>query len=162
MQKFKVYFWYRLPSSMFKELKKKYSKRLKDYMNVYICDGCNEMYDLCDKLEKEKLERDYAGRTFTYTKNYYEIDTGEYIKTSPCCGYIALDKNQMYMDAIAHESTHAVIGYFSRKLKDEKNIFTNTNDIGVIIEGEYEELSEELFCYMVGNISEQIAEKYDK
>ncbi len=157
MQKFKVNFWKYLPRKIFKDIKESHKSNFKDYMNVYICDNREEMYNLCDKLEKNKIERDYGARTYCYTRNFYDIETGEYVKTSPLCGYMAFNKEYFYMDSISHESTHAVIGYFSRKLKEHKKIFTETDDRGNILSEC--DIDEELFCYMVGNIADQIVSK---
>lgn len=161
MQKFKVYFWKHLPKGYFKEIKNNHKNRLKDYMNVYICDNYKEMYDLTDKLEKSKVERDYGARTWCYSRNFYEVDTNKYIKTSPLCGHIVFNKEYFYMDSITHEVGHAVIGYFNRKLKDCQNIFTKVDELGNLLE---EEVSddvdlEELFCYMIGNMADQIVSK---
>jgi len=161
MQKFKVYFWKHLPKGYFKEIKNNHKNRLKDYMNVYICDNYEEMYDLTDKLEKSKVERDYGARTWCYSRNFYEVDTNKYIKTSPLCGHIVFNKEYFYMDSITHEVGHAVIGYFNRKLKDCQNIFTKVDELGNLLE---EEVSddvdlEELFCYMIGNMADQIVSK---
>lgn len=162
MKKYKVYFWHRIPRKIFKPIKEKYKARLKDYMNIYVCENFDEMYNLCDKLEKTELKRDYAGRTYCFSKNFYVIETGEYVKTSPCCGYIALNEKYFWMDSITHESTHAVIGYFNRKLKDYQNVFVEMDKDGNILSGVEDELNEELFCYMVGNLADQIVAKYDK
>ena len=160
MQKFKVYFWKHLPKKIFDNIKAKYKDRLRDYMNVYICDTFDEMYDLPDQLEKKPQKRDYGGRTWCINKNFYEIKTGKFIKTSPCCGHIILNKKYYFMDTISHESTHAVIGYFSRKLKEYKHIFTEIDEEGNILEGGDEcDINEELFCYMIGNIGDQIVSK---
>ena len=162
MQKYKVYFWKHIPRSYFKEIREKYKSRKNDYMNIYVCETREEMYDLTDKLEKNKVERDYAGRTWCYSKNYYDVTTGEYVKTSSCCGHIVFTKEYFYMDAITHESTHAVIGYYNRKLKDCQKIFTKCDERGNLLEPEVEDKDdlEELFCYMVGNIADQIVCKY--
>lgn len=161
MQKFKAYFWKHLPKGYFKEIKNNHKNRLKDYMNVYICDNCKEMYDLTDKLEKSKVERNYGARTWSYSRNFYEADTNKYIKTSPLCGHIVFNKEYFYMNSITHEVGHAVIGYFNRKLKDCQNIFTKVDELGNLLE---EEVSddvdlEELFCYMIGNMADQIVSK---
>lgn len=163
MQKFKIYFWKYLPKGYFKDIKEKYKDRNKDYMNVYICDTFEEMYDLEDKLEGKPIERDYGARTWSYSKNYYDCKTNEYVKTSPCCGHIIFNKDFFYMSAITHEVGHAVIGYFSRKLKPYQDIFTKVDELGNIIEGEDEcDINEELFCYMIGNMADQIACKYNE
>lgn len=160
MKKFKVYFWKGLPRKLFKEIKEKYKDRKKDYMNIYVCDSFEEMYRLANKLEKCYLDEDYGARTMCYTKKFYEFATGKYIKTSPCRGYIVFNKDYFYMDAITHESTHAVIGYFSRQLKDEsQEVFTEVDDMGNILSDNLE--IEELFCYMVGNLSDQIVGGYN-
>jgi len=162
MQKYKVYFWKYLPKQYFKEIKERYKDRRKDYMNIYICDSFEEMYNLSDKLEKKKLERDYAARTWCYNKNYWDIETGEYVKTSPLCGHIVFNKEYFYISSITHESTHAVIGYFNRKLRDCQKIFTKCDNVGNILEEEISPDSdlEELFSYMLGNIADQIAQGY--
>lgn len=162
MQKFKVYFWKYLPKQLFKDIKQEYKDRLKDYMNVYICDTFEEMYRLENKLEKQYVEEDYGARTWCYTKNYWDIQSGKYIKTSPLCGHMIFNKEYYYISSISHESTHAVIGYFSRKLKEYKHIFTEIDEEGNILEGGNEcDINEELFCYMVGNIGDQIVSKVE-
>lgn len=162
MEKFNVYFWKNMPRGMFKEIREKNKDRLKDYMKVYICEDFEEMYELVDKIECDNLERDYAGRTLCYNRNLYSVEDNSFIKTSPCCGHIVLNKKYFYMDSVSHECTHAVIGYFSRKLKDLTNIFTKVDEIGNIIDDEdYCEDYEELFCYMVGGISDQIVSKHN-
>lgn len=168
MIKFQVYMWKGQPRGYFKEIRGKYKDRLRDYMNVYICDTFEEMYDLSDKLENTKLERNYGARTLSYTKNFYDIESGEYVKTSPCSGHIIFNKEYFYMDSICHESSHAVIGYFARRLKEEKNIFEEFDLLGNLQEAEEESNimdvvdNEELFCYMLGSISNQIVIGYDK
>ncbi len=164
MQKFKVYFWKCLPKRYFKEIKERYRDRKNDYMNIYICDNREEMYKLTDKLEGRAIERNYGARTTCYDRKYHDVETGEVIKTSPLCGEIVFDKEHFYTNTIAHESTHAVIGYYNRKLKDCQDIFTRTNELGDILDEEVpsEEDLEELFAYMVGNISDQIVCGYKK
>lgn len=157
MQKFKVYFWKYMPKSMFKDIRAKHKNRLNDYMNIYICDTFEEMYDLTDKLEKEKQERDYGARTWCIDKNSYDIETGEFVKTNPQCGHIIFNKKYFYMDVISHECTHAVIGYFNRKLKEYRDIFADIDKEGNEINGNVG--NEELFCYMVGGIGNQIIDK---
>lgn len=160
MIKFKVYFWKGMPRGMFKEYRKKYKDRQKDYMQVYVCKDFKEMYDLTDKLEGEELKRDYGARTYCYSKNFYSIEEHKYIKTSPCCGHIVFNEEYFYIDSISHESCHAVIGYVSRKLKELQSMFIQTDDIGVICEEKEDEiekdLKEELFCYMLGSLTNQI------
>ncbi len=162
MQKFRVYFWKYLPKGYFKEIREQHKKRKNDYMNVYICDTKEEMYDLEDKLEKKPIERDYGARTWCYSKNFYDIEIGEYVKTSPLCGHIVFNKEYFYMNSITHEAGHAVIGYYNRKLRDCQKIFTKCDDKGNLLEPDLkpEEDLEELFCYMIGNIADQIVCNY--
>ena len=154
MQKFKVYFWKNLPKKMFKEIKNRYKENKKDYITVYVCDTFEEMYKLGDKLEKEELEKNYGARTFCYTKNYWNIETGEYVKTSHDCGHILFNKEYFYADSVSHEVSHAIVGYFSRKIKEKEEIFCKTDKYGKILK-ENDEI-EELFCYMLGNITNEI------
>ena len=162
MQKFKVYFWKHLPKGYFKEVREKYKDRKNDYMNVYICDNRDEMYELEDKLEGKPVERDYGARTWCYSKNWYDIETGKYVKTSPLCGHIVFTRDYFYMDSITHEVGHAVIGYFNRKLRDCQGIFTRCDEIGNVLDKEYrpEDDLEELFCYMIGSMADQTVCNY--
>lgn len=159
MRKFKVYFWKTIPNLIFKEIKNKYKNRQRDYMNAYICDTMEEMYNLCDKLEKDKLKRDYGARTYCFAKNYYDVKTNKYIKTSPMCGHMVFNSEYFTMNSIVHESTHAVIGYFNRKLNEYQEIFMKSNEEGYIEDTYKNETNEELFCYMLGSIADQIVFK---
>ena len=66
------------------------------------------------------------------------------------------------MNVITHEVGHAIIGYFNRKLRDCQGIFTRCDEEGNILSEEVppECDLEELFCYMLGNMSDQIVCKY--
>lgn len=165
MKKFKIYFWKRMPRGMFKEERKRYKNRLRDYMIVYICKDFKEMYELEDKLEKEELKRDYAARTYCYTKNFWDIESGEYVKTSPCCGHMVFNEEYFYMDSISHECGHAVIGYFTRKIVEMQDMYERIDEVGHLVsdkeESERCEIKEELFCYMLGSLANQIAIGYE-
>ena len=162
MQKYRVYFWKYLPKKYFIDIKEKYKNRKNDYMNIYVCDTKEEMYELENKLEGKHIEEDYVARTWCYSKNWYDSESNTYIKTSSLCGHIVFNKEYFFMNAITHESTHAVIGYFNRKLRDCQKIFTKCNNKGDILEIDVppENDLEELFCYMIGNIADQIVCKY--
>ena len=92
MQKFKVYFWRYIPKGYFKEIRERYKSRKNDYMDIYVCKNREEMYNLSDKLEKTKLERDYAARTLCYSLNYREVGTDKLVKIGNKCGHIVFDK----------------------------------------------------------------------
>lgn len=159
MKRFKVYFWRRVPISVFREIKRDNKDRLRDYMNVYVCEDFEEMYDLNDKLENQIVPRDYGARTLSYNKKWYDNESGEYVKDSPCNGYMIFNKKFLGINTIVHESSHGVIGYFSRKLKDHKEIFDEVENDEVISESS---VNEELFAYMIGSIVEQIYINLDK
>ena len=144
---------------MFKDIKIKYKNRLRDYMNVYVCDTFEEMYRLENKLENTHVEEDYGTRTWCYSRKFYSFETEEYVKTSPLCGHMIFNKEYFFMDTISHESAHAVIGYFARKLQEYKEIFDEIDENGNLINEHLE--NEELFCYMVGNIADQIVGGYN-
>lgn len=164
MERYKVYFWKRVPISLFRGIKRGNKERLRDYMNVYVCKDFKEMYDLVDKLSGEKIERDYGARTLNMVKQWYDNESGEYVKTSPCCGWIALCDEYLSYETIAHESSHAVIGYFGRQLRKYGNSFVRVidvkesklEDIGDELDKEEDaDLLEELYCYMVGSLVHQ-------
>lgn len=153
MIKGKVYLWKHLPDCIFKELKKKYKVRKNDYYNVYILPTREEMYDFVDKKEKTALERDYNARTLCFYNNYYDAKTNELVKTGNIHGYMYFNEEYLTFNAIAHECTHAVLGYIGRELPDilkfirEYDYNELTNDAFV---------SEEILAYMIGDMSDDI------
>lgn len=168
MYKFKVYFWNNLPNQLFKELKEEYKDRQKDYMTVYIFKNLNEMYKKVRGLNaiKEDELDDYAGRTFCFDSDCYTMveDKETKIKVFPHCGYIFLSdekgKSNLTFNQVCHETTHAVFGYFARKLKKYNKILDELDEEGHIL---YDSVIEqELFCYMCGNIADKIVQMYDK
>lgn len=158
MKRFKVYFWRRVPVQIFREIKRENKERLRDYMNVYVCDNFKEMYDLNDKLEGVDTPRDYAARTLSYDKKWYDNESGEFTKYSPCSGYMVFNEEYLPVNTISHECCHAVIGYFARKLKGYKEIFDEIENDEVVSE---DSLNEELFAYMQGSLVEQIYENLE-
>lgn len=153
MIKGKVYLWRHLPDSLFKELKKKYKVRKNDYYNVYVLPTREEMYEFVDKKEKGPLERDYNARTLCFYNNYYDNETNELVKTGNIHGYMYFNEPNLTFNAIAHECTHAVLGYIGREMPDilkyirEYDYNDLTNDAIV---------SEEIMAYMIGNMSNDI------
>ena len=172
MIKGRIKVWKGIPKFLkIEELRNKEARK-DDYYRLWVCDNEEEMYNLVDKVEKNKIERNYIGRCYCETKRYYLIDTEtkemEYVKTSPYCGDIFLVKDSIYQDVISHETAHAVLGYFNRKIKKpEKLIYRKKIEKQEINCDNYKEINkrdaeesdnyEELFCYMVGNIANEIA-----
>ena len=155
----KIKVWKRIPKFLkIEELGNKEARK-DDYYRLWVFDNEEEMYNTVDKVEKQKVERNYIGRCHCETKRYYLVDTEtkemEYIKTSPYCGDIFLLKSAIYQDVLSHETTHAVLGYFNRKInKPEKIIYADKLEENNI--SEEADNYEELFCYMVGNIADEI------
>ncbi len=153
MIKGKVYLWHHLPNCLFKDLKTKYKHRLNDYYKVFVFDTRKEMYEFADKAEKMKLERDYGARTYCFYRNYYDAETMELVKTSNIHGYMYFVLENLTFNAIAHESTHAVLGYIGREMPEilkfirEYDYSDLTNDAIV---------SEEIMAYMIGNMSNDV------
>ena len=159
MHKFKVYFWKYVPKELFKDLRKESKDRLKDYMNVYIFGTLEEMYAKVDKIEKTKLGKDYSGRCYPYSKVWTYSD-GTLGKLSPMCGNIYLCDEDFTFRTISHEVGHAIIGYFGRKVPKYKDIFVETDKTYELIHNP-DSIYEELFCYMLGNIVNDIVIEYD-
>ena len=157
MKKFKIYFWKRIPNVLFKEIKEEYRDRRRDYMNVYFCSDYDEMYRLGDKLdrrwEQELEEHNYGARTFCHDKIFIDSDTGEMVGISPQCGEMIFNDEYFSNNIISHECCHAVIGYFSRKLEKNKEVFTEVVNHELVKDNM---VNEELMCYMIGSLVEQI------
>lgn len=159
MEKYKIYYWKRTPIQLFREIKKENKERLRDYMHIYVCKDYKEMYELSDKLEGNKIKRDYGARTMNYIKRWYDYESGEYVKTSPNCGYILFCEEYLTYETIAHECSHAVIGYFGRQLNKYGNSFIRVIDVKENnLESNDADLIEELYCYMHGGLVNQILE----
>lgn len=153
MLKGKVYLWRHLPDCLFKDLKKRYKARKNDYYNVFILPTREEMYEFVEKKEKKTLERDYNARTLCFYNNYYNNETNKLVKTGNIHGYMYFNEPNLTFNAIAHECTHAVLGYIGREMPEilkyirEYDYNDLTNDAIV---------SEELMAYMIGDMSNDI------
>lgn len=145
MLKFRIYIFEDIKENeMFKDIVKEYKERLNDYYTIYIFDKFDDMYNFADKIEKDKLRRDYSGRTFCYQQLLLE-DNKEigYCKTHGNI-YLCNENNNLTYGTIQHEVSHAIIGYFNRHLLKNNPIYKHN------WENEDEFINEELFCYMVG------------
>lgn len=158
MYKFKIYMWqYIKKVKMFKEIIEENKDRLKDYMNVYIFEDYNEMYDYVDKSTKIKQIRNYQGMTYSYKRGLLETDDEKGYKDKligyfKCHGNIYLcDKGQeLTYNVISHEVCHAIIQYFDNHLL-KYNPICKQNE-----KATKADLNEELFCYMTGFLNNQI------
>lgn len=161
MIKFKVKMWKWINPRFKSSVNEKYHKN--DYMNIYVFDTYDEMYDFVDKYEKNKIERNYRGRCFTFY-NYFINNITEVKRTAPLCGNIYFVKENMGAGTVTHECSHATIGYFNRRIKDYKKIFDDTLNYDTSIPNEYDDScdTEELFCYMLDSLVRQIYNYYWK
>ena len=152
--KFKIYFWRNIPKEFKSYGNSKSSK--KDYMIVNIFNSYEEMYDYVDKREKQKVERDYSGRCYCIDHVFENIETKEW-EYKPLCGDLYFVYDNMGGGTVSHECCHAVIGYFNRKIKDKQKLMEDIQNDVV-----YDDCPdiEELFCYMQGNLVNQIYNHY--
>lgn len=162
MEKYKIKMWKNIPKFLKFEDHANECARKDDYMNLYIFDTFEEMYDKVDKEEKQKIARDYMGRCYSFTQKqvYVDDETGEeeFIKWLPCCGNLYFVRECTYVDVVPHECSHAVVGYFNRKIKNHEKLFMKNLEE---LDSESNDL-EELFCYMHGNIVSQVCECISK
>ena len=154
MKKFKIYFWKNIPKEIRSVGNEKSSKN--DYMIVNIFETYEEMYNYVDKREKHKVERNYAARSYCLSHVYLNLETKEE-KYTPLCGDLYFMVDNMGGSIVSHECCHAVIGYFNRKIKNKNNLFVDIPDDLI-----YEDCLdiEELFCYMLGGLVNQIYNYY--
>ena len=158
--------WYKVPRWIKRKEYTNERYNARDYMNVYFFDSYEEMYESVDKLEGEKIERDYTARCYSVLQRYVITDdeTGEEEFTdrySPNCGnmYFVIDK--LGMNTVSHECLHATLGYFSRKIKNPKNIIDTDYDVDSVETKKSDcEDMEELVCYMHGGLVEQVFSLY--
>lgn len=158
MKRFKVKIWKNIPYGILGFGNDISSD--KDYMWVYVFDSYDEMYDTVDRLEKCKIKRDYSGRCFCFTRIFVEEESKERTYDS-LCGYIYFVKENMGGATVSHECSHATIGYFNRKIKEYNNIFEKFDDRN---EKYYDDCHEheELFCYILGSLVNQVYNYYYK
>ncbi len=129
-----------------------------DYFRVYIFDTKENMYDYVDKVEKKKIERDYAGRCLSFVRYFVEDKTNK-IYYSNKCGNIYFVRGRLGGSVVSHECGHAVIGYFNRRIENYKEIFEDSvrEDYKEYCDGiDVQEANikdyDELFCYMLGEL----------
>lgn len=162
MKKFRIYIWKDIKEdNMFKEIVKNNKDRLNDYINVFVFDKYEDMYDKVEKIEsdiefpngKENRIDNYAGRTLMCRKQLYSDDNSNEIwNYSHAQGFIYLcdENNRLSFNTVSHEVGHAIIGYIGAYFKDKFkfNRYGESTDEDI--------LYEELFCYMTGSLNDQI------
>lgn len=163
MKKCKVKFWKNLDPEFRAYMTRR--ARLDDYINVYLFDTHEEMYAFCEAHEHRKTNEDYSGRTFMFLKVVRD-EEDNIVSFAPLNGYIALTKENISASIITHEVSHAVLGYFERKLENPWRLIdegvvksamnTDLNISTGFIETNYISY-EELFSYMAGNLTDEIA-----
>lgn len=159
MKRKRIYLWRYLNRNALPNIMKKYKNRKDDYYTCYLFDDYEDMYKYVNKIEKNDISKDYAGRTLSYKSQFYdEFDNPLHIY-GPDCGKIYLCKKNLGDRTISHEASHAVIGYFSRFIEEKNDIYITLDKNGNIINSPNIEI-EELFCYMVGEMTNQIVNFY--
>lgn len=149
-----------------KWLKKDYLKGKcdkNDYMTLYIFDTKQEMYRYSTKYLSDS-SIDYMARTMCETRLLFD-GNDNFAKYSNNCGYLCFNLEEFGVITVSHEVAHAILGYFNRKIENYKDLFFD----GFYLDEElpnWRDLVdyniEEVFCYMVGNLNDQIWEYYFK
>lgn len=158
MKRKRIYVWKDIDKiSFLDKYREKYKERQKDYYTLYIFDTYEEMYKYCKKKDRYK-KADFGGRTMVYTS----ISDDEKEEILPDSGRIYLCEEDNPGDrTVAHEVSHAVIGYFNRKIDDFNEIFMPRLDNKGVLDLDKANVDlEELFAYMTGNIVDQIVTFY--
>lgn len=164
MKRKRIYVWKDIDKiSFLDKYREKYKERQKDYYTLYIFDTYEGMYKYCKRKDGYE-ETDYGGRTMAYIS----ISDDEKEEILSDCGRIYLcDENSIGDRTVAHEISHAVIGYFNRKIDNYNEIFIpRLDNKGRLDLDKANNELEELFAYMVGNMTDQIVtfyiDKYNK
>ena len=158
MKRKRIYVWKDIDKiSFLDKYREKYKERQKDYYTLYIFDKYEEMYKFCKRKDGYK-ETNYGARTYTYIS----VSDDEKEEILPDSGRIYLcEENNPGDRTVAHEVSHAVIGYFNRKIDNFNEIFTpRLDNKGRLDLDKGNEDFEELFAYMVGNMADQIVTFY--
>lgn len=153
---------------MWKYMPKRYKKFIvgkcsaRDYMDAYFFDTREEMYEYSKKHMKDK-STDYRAKTICTTRVIIN-ELGEIVAYSPNCGDFLFNLEDLGVNTVSHEVSHAVIGYFNRRIPDYKQLFVEefAKDEEIPDWEDYENDWEELFAYMTGSLNEQVWNYYFK
>lgn len=149
MYKKKIKYWKYVHKEYKKIFGNFYKERKDDYITISILDNPNQMQEYIRKKYNDDCKDAMA-----YTNWWYKIITYEdnSEKISNCMGEIVFNLEEINSNTVAHEVSHAVLGYFGGLIKNNKEIFD--------LESENNENLNELFAYMSGCLNAMIWEYY--
>lgn len=151
MYKYKIKIWRKFNKEAFsKDIITKYENRENDYYTLIFFENPSEMYEWYDKKfgKSDPEVHNYSGLVKYIARNYYEDETfSKIIDYSKSCGYILLNLEEFTAEILCHETNHAIIWYFNYRIEEKEKIFNDTD-------------YNELFCYISGNMSRLINNKY--
>ena len=151
MHKKKMKYWKYVHKDYKKAFEYFYNKRKDDYITITILDTPKEMRKYIEKKYKDNCKDVMA-----YTNWYYRIITYEdnSWKISNNMGEMVFNLEEINSNTVAHEVSHAILGYFSHIVENNKEIFNDDSK-------DNENLNE-LFAYMSGSLNGMIWAYYWK
>lgn len=150
MYKKKIKYWKRVHKDYIKAFDDFYEERKNDYITITILENPKQMQEYIKKKYKDKCKDMMA-----YTNWYYRLITYEdnSTKISNNMGEIVFNLEEMNSNTVAHEVSHAVLGYFTI-IYNNVEIFNPDSKDGQNLN--------ELFAYMCGGLNGMIWDYYWK
>lgn len=149
MYKKKIKYWKRVHKDYKKVFKEFYEERKNDFITITILENPKQMQEYLKKKYKDECKDAMAYTNWHYRLITYEDDS---TKISNNMGEIVFNLKEMNSNTVAHEVSHAILGYFSCIIKNNKEIFnSDSNDC---------EKLNELFAYMSGGLNGLIWDYY--
>ena len=149
MYKKKIKYWKHVHKDYKKVFKEFYEERKNDFITITILENPKQMQEYLKKKYKDECKDAMAYTNWYYRLIAYEDDS---TKISNNMGEIVFNLEEMTSNTVAHEVSHAILGYFSCIIENNKEIFnSDSNDC---------EKLNELFAYMSGGLNGLIWDYY--
>ena len=151
MYKKKIKYWKYVHKEYKKIFGDFYKERKDDYITISILDNPSKMQEYIKKKYNDDCKDAMA-----YTNWYYRLITYEdnSEKISNNMGEIVFNLEEMTSNTVAHEVSHAILGYFNYIIENKNEIFDYNNK-------NYDKLNE-LFAYISGGLNGIIWDFYWK
>lgn len=148
MYKKKMKYWKYVHKDYIKPFEDFYIERKNDYITITILDNPKQMQEYLKKKYKDECKDAMAYTNWYYRIIIYEDDN---TKISNNMGEIVFNLEEMNSNTVAHEVSHAILGYFTL-------IYGNTEIFNH--DSKDNQNLNELFAYMSGGLNGMIWDYY--